>query len=79
MGVLTGILPIGAYVPTVIPAALGNTVLVQAQIDILVALIPDPDVAPAQSGGGMLDEMTPVAAAHLRVELAALRATFSDA
>ena len=46
-------------------------------IDLLVALIPDPDTTSssgAQAGGGMLDEMSPVAAAQLRVELAALKA-----
>lgn len=78
MSNLTGITVLGGYVPTVIPAALGNTALVQAEIDKLIALIPPVD-APAQSGGGMLDEMTPVAAAHLLVELTALRNTFSDA
>lgn len=77
MGNLTGIAVIGGYAPTVLTTG-GDTVLVQAQIAKLIALIPPVD-APAQSGGGMLDEMTPVAAAHLLVELAALSATFSDA
>lgn len=42
-------------------------------IDRLIALIPDPDVSPAQSGGGFLDQMSPAAATQLLVELAALK------
>lgn len=75
MSNLTGIEVIGAYAAQVIGS--GNTVKVQGEIAKLIALIPPVD-APAQSGGGMLDEMTPVAAAHLLVELNALSATFSD-
>lgn len=48
-----------------------------AAIDLLIALIPNPDTTStsgAQAGGGNLDEMSPMAAAQLRVELAALRA-----
>ena len=48
-----------------------------AGIDLLLALIPDPDstsTSGAQAGGGNLDEMSPIAAAHLRVELTALKA-----
>lgn len=47
-------------------------------IDVLLALIPDPDVSPAQAGGvadgsgGFLDQMSPAAAAQLRVELGAM-------
>lgn len=75
MSNLTGITVLGGYAPTTL--ATGGTALVTAQIAKLTALIPPVD-APAQSGGGMLDEMTPVAAAHMLVELAALSATFSD-
>lgn len=68
MGVsTTGIDAIGAYDSTVIAD----------NIDELVALIPDPDTTStsgAQAGGGNLDEMSPGAAAQLRVELAALAA-----
>lgn len=55
-----------------------------AAIDLLLALIPDPDTTStsgAQAGGGNLDEMSPIAAAHLRVELVAMKAivgTFED-
>lgn len=48
-----------------------------AGIDLLVALIPDPDstsTSGAQAGGGNLDQMSPGAAAQLRKELAALKA-----
>ena len=38
----------------------------------LKALIPDPDTAPSQGGGGFLDEMSPACAAQLRVELDAM-------
>jgi hypothetical protein len=55
-------------------------------IDVLLALIPDPDVAPAQAGGvnsasgsaSFLDEMSPVAAAQLRNELAAMQVDGAD-
>src|SRR3546814_17851819 len=46
-------------------------------IDVLLALIADPDstsTSGAQAGGGFLDEMSPAAAAQLRVELTALQA-----
>lgn len=52
--------------------------------DMLIALIPDPDAPRANSGavqggagGGYLDEMSPVAAAQLRVELTAAK-TFAN-
>lgn len=71
MGATTGITAIGAY----------NGVIT-SDIDLLLSLIPDPD-APHGSGavaGGnqgilntYLDEMSPGAAAQIRVELAALR------
>lgn len=49
----------------------------QAAVDELLALIPNPDSTSssgAQAGGGFLDEMSPAAAAQIRVELAALKA-----
>lgn len=67
MGATTGIAAIGNY------AGAANDA---AAVDILIALIPDPDTTStsgAQAGGGNLDEMSPMAAAQLRVELAALR------
>ena len=48
----------------------------------LRALIPNPDTtnsSGAQAGGGMLDEMSPAAAAQLHVELIALEASVTDA
>lgn len=54
----------------------------------LTALIPNPDVSPAQGGlagsgvtggRGYLDEMSPACAAQLRVELAALEAAVENA
>lgn len=52
-----------------------------ALFDALIALIPDPDAAHGsgaiQGGEGNLDEMSPAAAAQLRVELAAAK-TFAN-
>lgn len=65
---LTGIAAVGDY---------AGVTTAGAGIDKLIALIPDPDstsTSGAQAGGGNLDEMSPIAAAHLRVELAALKA-----
>lgn len=51
-----------------------------AALNLLLASIPNPDVAPAQAGGvklgsgGFLDEMAPGAAAQLRVEIASILA-----
>ncbi len=68
MGVTTGIVALANY------AGAAND---GAAIDLLIALIPNPD-APhgtgAVAGGHNLDEMSPGAAAQLRVELAALKA-----
>lgn len=68
MSSTTGIAAIGTYtVPSL-----------AAKVAVLLALIPNPDstsTGGAQAGGGNLDEMSPVAAAHLRVELAALAAS----
>jgi hypothetical protein len=47
-----------------------------AAVNVLLALIPDPDVRESpnpRNAGSMLDEMSPFAAAQLRVELLALR------
>lgn len=62
---LDGIVQIGAY----------TSGTVATNLTELKALIPDPDSTSssgAQAGGGNLDEMSPGAAAQLRVELAAL-------
>lgn len=67
MGATTGIAVIGNY------AGAANDA---AAVDILIALIPNPDstsTSGAQAGGGNLDEMSAGAAAQLRVELAALK------
>lgn len=64
---LNGIAPIASY-------AAGTN---KERVARLRALIPDPDTTStsgAQAGGGNLDEMSPIAAAHLRVELIALEA-----
>lgn len=68
MGALTGIAQIGAY----------DSDVMATNIQELIDLIPDPDInnattAGAQAGGGNLDEMSVIAAAHLRVELEALK------
>lgn len=73
MGVLTGIQVIGNY------AGAAND---QAAVDVLLALLPNPDSGAGSSGAsangglgaGHLDEMSPGACAQLRVELTALRA-----
>lgn len=75
MSATAGIQKIGTYPQA--GASAGVLTAVQANIDVLTALIANPDVAPAQAGGGFLDEMSPAAAAQLRVELAALRASMS--
>lgn len=65
---LTGIAAVGDY---------SGVTTAGAGIDLLLARIPDPDstsTSGAQAGGGNLDEMSPIAAAHLRVELTALKA-----
>ena len=65
--VTAGLAPVGAYVAT----------QVSANIDKLLAVIPNPDAphgSGAKAGGGHLDEMSPGAAAQLRVELADIKA-----
>ena len=68
MGVTTGLNAIGTY------PAYGT---LASRLAVLLSLIPDPD-APhgtgAVGGGGNLDEMSPGAAAQIRVELAAMSA-----
>lgn len=60
-------------------AAIGNyagAATDSAAVQILIDLIPDPDstsTSGAQAGGGNLDQMSPGAAAQLRVELIALK------
>ena len=76
MGIKTGVSVLGAYAPTALTTA-GDRALVQAEIAKMIALIPDPDTPPAQSGGNFLDAMSPQAAAQLIVDLEALSATFS--
>lgn len=53
------------------------------QIQQVIDLIPNPDAAHGSGsvagGGQFLDEMSPGAAAQLRVELAALKASIADA
>ena len=73
MAATTGITAVGDYTT----GAPTNKAKVQRLIDI----IPNPDTTStsgAQAGGGMLDEMSPIAAASLRVELTALKAAIAD-
>jgi len=71
MSATTGITPIGDY---------ANAADDSAAVDILLGLVPNPDAAHGSGanapnqGGGHLDEMSPAAAAALRVELTALKA-----
>ena len=54
------------------------------KVAAVAALIADPSVSPANKGtnqgfpGSLLDEMSPIAAAQLRVELAALEASITN-
>lgn len=69
MSAITGISAIGNY---------AGAATDSAAIDILIALIPNPDStstsgAITSGAGSMLDEMSPMAAAQLRVELLALK------
>lgn len=71
MAAITGITAMGNY------AGAAND---GAAVDLLINMIPNPDTTStsgAQAGGTaatLLDEMSPIVAAQLRVELAALRA-----
>lgn len=72
MGASTGVAAIGAY---------AGSATAGAAIDKLLALIPDPDtlsssgaMANPNAGAGNLDEMSAIAATHLRVELTAMKA-----
>lgn len=69
MSALTGLKVVGDY---------ANAATDSAAVDMLIALIPNPDStstsgAQTSGAGSMLDEMSPMAAAQLRVELAALK------
>jgi len=66
MGMGTGLTVMGDYAtPSGDPA----------KVTALLNLIPNPDVAPAQQGiKGFFDEMSPMCAAQLRKEIAALQA-----
>lgn len=49
-----------------------------AKVQQLIDAIPNPDVAPAQQGiRGFLDEMSPMCAAQLRLELTILKAAIT--
>lgn len=73
MGITTGIMPMAVLTGT-------N----KEKVALVAALIADPGTAPANKGtnqgfpGSLLDEMSPVAAAQLRVELAALEASITN-
>lgn len=71
-----GLAVVGTYTPIVI--GVGNTAKVTALLAELLAVIPDPDVAPAQGGGNDLEKMTASAAAQISVEIAAALAAVSD-
>jgi len=70
MSATTGITAIGDY---------ANAANDEAAVDILLGLIPNNDAAHGSGanapnqGGGHLDEMSPAAAAAIRVELLALK------
>lgn len=74
MASTTGVQPLNNY------AGAANDA---ARVQLLLDTVPNPDVSPAQAGGvmsgggGFLDEMSPGAAAQLRVELTALKAAVS--
>lgn len=67
-GATKGIQPLGSYT---------GSATAGAGLDKLLALIPNPDDG-ATAGGGFLDEMSPAAAAQLRVEIAALKDVIGD-
>jgi hypothetical protein len=72
MAATTGVAAIATY----------NAGTNKTNVQRLIDLIPNPDTTSssgAQAGGGMLDEMSPMAAAQLRVELAALKTAIVDA
>ena len=65
MGITSGIQVMGTYATSD-----------SAAVDSLIALIPDPDTRESPTPrhpGSVLDEMSPMCAAQLRVELAALK------
>jgi hypothetical protein len=78
MSALSGIQPVNDYAAAGTPAA---------KIDLLIALIPNPDGGQGGTGvrpggqagqkGAFLDEMSPAACAQILVELTALKATLA--
>lgn len=66
MGATTGLATLGTYLHD------------GTDLDVFLALIPDPDTSPSQSGGGFLDEISPAAAAQIRVEVAAMSVEGAD-
>lgn len=76
MGITTGIQPM-ADLTTGSPTN-------KQKVDRVLALIADPGTSPANKGtnqgfpGSLLDEMSPIAAAQLRVELAALSSSITN-
>lgn len=69
---------VGVYTPVVLTTA-GDTALVVALLNEFLVIIAEPDVAPAQAGGNDLEKMTASASAQIRVEIAAVIASISDA
>lgn len=78
MAILDGIETVGGYVAVTLTTA-GDTALVVAEINKLLAVIPDPETAPAAGGGNDLDEMTGACAASVRAEIIAFRDLIADA
>lgn len=78
MSALNGIEAGGGYVGFVLGTA-GDKALFDAEIDRILAVIPDPDNAPANSGVNDLDVMSPSAAASTRAEILALQASITGA
>ena len=78
MSALDGIVAGGGYIAVELTTA-GDTALVVAELNKILAVIPDPDNAPANSGVNELDEMAPVCAACVRVEIIAMRDLIADA
>lgn len=72
MAGLEGLDVFGSY--TAIDVGAANLAEVQGLLDELLAVIPNPEIAPAQAVGGMLDEMSAAAALQLRREIGAARA-----
>ena len=71
----TGLAVVGSYTDIDVTAA--QLAKVQGLLDELLAVIPNPETAPAQGAGNNLDQMFPGTALQLRVEIAAARAAVS--